>query len=87
MFIKDLPVINIEEVQSLNQLIQLLIKQNQILGSKCQQNVYTVKDMFKKHEELLAKNRQLQQELTNSKEEISLQHQQTEEVLQHRYQE
>ena len=87
MFIKDLPVINIEEVQSLNQLIQLLIKQNQILGSKCQQNVYTVKDMFKKHEELLAKNRQLQQELTNSKEEISLQHQQAEEVLQHRYQE
>ena len=67
MFIKNMPIIRIEEVHSLNKLIELLIKQNQALGNKCQQNVLTVKEMFNKHEELIRVNHQLQKQLAQNK--------------------
>ena len=52
-----------EEIHSINKLIEILIKQNEALGGKCQQNVLTVKEMFSKHEELLRNNRELQHQL------------------------
>lgn len=58
-----MPLIRIEEVHSLNKLIELLIKQNEALGSKCQQNIITVKEMFNKHEELMRINRDLQTQI------------------------
>jgi hypothetical protein len=58
-----MPLIRIEEVHSLNKLIELLIKQNEALGSKCQQNIITVKEMFSKHDELMRINRDLQHQI------------------------
>lgn len=62
-FIKNLPIINIEEIPSINKLIDVLIKQNEVLAGKCQQNIVTVKEMFMKHDELIRINRQLQAEI------------------------
>lgn len=62
-FIKNLPIINIEEISSINKLIDVLIKQNEVLAGKCQQNIVTVKEMFMKHDELIRLNRQLQAEI------------------------
>lgn len=50
MFVKNMPIIRLEEVSSINKLIELLILQNEVLGKRCQQNVITVKEMFAKHE-------------------------------------
>jgi hypothetical protein len=49
MFIKSMPVIRIQEIHSINKLIEVLIRQNEVLGGKCQQNILTVKEMFSKH--------------------------------------
>lgn len=49
MFIKSMPVIRIQEIHSINKLIEVLIRQNEALGGKCQQNILTVKEMFSKH--------------------------------------
>lgn len=37
-----------------------------MLGTKCQQNVYTIKEMYGKHEQLLKNNRQLQGQISES---------------------
>ena len=70
MFIKNMPIIKIQEISSLNKLIDILIKQNEALGGKCQHNVITVKEMFAKHEELLRKNRELQNKLVDKDREM-----------------
>ena len=70
LFIKNMPIIRIEELHSLNKLIEVLIRQNEALGRKCQQNVGTVKEMFSKHETLLRTNRQLQDQITDKDREM-----------------
>ncbi len=67
MFVKNMPIIRLEEVSSINKLIELLILQNEVLGKRCQQNVITVKEMFAKHEELMRVNRELQGQIQESK--------------------
>ena len=63
MFIKNMPMIRMDEVHSINKLIEILIRQNEVLGGRCQQNVFTVKEMFAKHEELLRNNRDLEAQI------------------------
>ena len=60
IFIKNFPVIRLDDLGSINRLLELLIKQNEVLGAKCQQNVVAVKDMFGKHEDLIRNNKSLQ---------------------------
>jgi hypothetical protein len=49
-FIKGLPIIRIDDLKSINKLIEMLIKQNEMIGSKCQQNFITIKEFYAKHD-------------------------------------
>lgn len=50
LFIKGFPIINMEEISSLNTLITLLIKQNSMLGSRLRDQISQIKENYKRSE-------------------------------------
>ena len=52
-----------DDLKSINKLIEMLIKQNEMIGSKCQQNFITIKEFYAKHDELIKRNRNTEMQL------------------------
>ena len=51
LFIKGFPIINMEEISSLNTLVGLLIKQNSMLGTRFREQVAQIKENYKRSEQ------------------------------------
>jgi hypothetical protein len=64
IFIENFPIIDIESShKSINEILPLLIRQNELLGKKCQSQVLLIKESFAKHEAINKQNKKLKEEM------------------------